>query len=139
MLLKSDSVQFSHFLMKPQTVSVFRSAYRLNQNWNCCEWFQCIQSTSELGSEGQFLSNSSGDQYLETKMNWNMYLVFAQFNSAGWSSAPVQSWWKLHSILILKVRGGLSDCPQGVILSRMGSLRLFVSLALAKKTLFCIF
>jgi len=72
-------------------------------------------------------------------MNWNMYSVFAQSNPAGQSSAPVRSWWKPRSILTLRARGGISDCPRGVIQSRMGPLRLFVSSALAEETPFCIF
>jgi hypothetical protein len=56
---------------------------------------------------------------------------------AGQSNEPVRSWWKPRSTLTLRERGGLRDWPRGVIQSRIGPLRLFVSSDRALETPFC--
>ena len=64
------------------------------------------------------------------------YSVFAQSNPTGQSNAPVRSWWKPRSILILRPSGGLRDWPRGVIQSNTGPLILFVSSDRALETPF---
>lgn len=66
------------------------------------------------------------------------YSRLDQSKPAGHIKAPVRSCRNPRSVLTLLASGGVKGWPLGVIQSRIGPLRLFVSSARAPETPFCI-